>query len=729
MSHYAPFKSLSHISWTSDIVQRDPSSLADLLTTTLSEAQLLIDSIPTPTPPSVSSSTHPSSGRARSHTDSSVRPPSSSGSAKGDTGAAVKEELVQKRTEQDKETVRKLQREWKDLKVPQGDKGGNPHSITMYKMAAKDGKYAWFARRSLHRSEGGGMGGFEKWEAALRREMQATLDRVAETPGKEPGTGNIRGIGAERRVETIECEAGRMDVYHVSARFPGPTTPRDFVALIMTPKGEKKDKRARAPRQFMVVSRPCDHPDCPPRAGFIRGTYESVELIREVPVDKPLRKVRSSIDLNRDDVKRPSDGERRSKEAVLRAAKRATGDEVESEGEGRTASSRLADDGDQGDTEMAIEWLMVTRSDPGGSVPRFMVEKGTPGGIINDAGKFLKWLSAQTMDDLTKSISSHSDQRETKTTGESPAQEQPGQLPTDTSAEDHLPDGEAEPREQPSANNSGIYGMVSSALGMATSAVASRVAAFAPKLTDSDRSDDESDTSEASFASAAEEGSHPESTIRDHNNAETASPTDGASTHSAPSTLSEQDAQTLSLTPSATFLQVKSQHEKELGKLQSRMRKAQEKLERAQARRQAKNNNTTAAAAASKGDSASDETKQKQKEKDDQALAKLREKHEKEIAKQEEKFRRELQRLADKRAAEERKAEARRKKAAEREERGNLAMELERVKAERDVARKEVDMLRERVGELQGQCTMLVARLGKEGIDVAELKKDVGIKG
>ncbi|KAK4106244.1 hypothetical protein N658DRAFT_502740 [Parathielavia hyrcaniae] len=751
MAHYAPFKSLSPVTWATDIAPRDPSSLADLLTTTLSEAQLLIDSIPTPTPAPPSSNTHTpnSSGRARSHTDSAVQPPSSSGGVgKSGEGEGENKELssgkgedrnTAEQQQQDREaTVRKLQREWKDLKVAQGDKNGNPHGIAMYKMAARDGRYAWFARRSLHRPEGGGglggLGGFDKWEAALRGEMQATLDKVAATPGMEPGMGNIRGIGAERRVETVECDAGTVDVYHVSARFPGPTAPRDFVPLIMMPKGgeEKKDGPTRTPRQFTIVSRPCEHPDCPPRSGFIRGTYESVEIIREVPVAKPLRKVRSSIDLNRDDLKGGLDGERIGKEAVLRAAKRAAGDEIESEGEGRTVSPQQADGGDLEDTEMAIEWLMVTRSDPGGSVPRFMVEKGTPGGIINDAGKFIKWLSAQRMDDLTKPSPSPSDRQATKTTGESPVQEQPGQLPVATSVEDHLPNGEAEPQEEPSAgnsaNSSGIYGMFSSALDMATSAVASRVAAFAPRQTDSDSSDDESDISDASYLSAAEEGTQPESTVPDHNNTvETASATDKASTHSTPSTVSEHDAQPpLSQTPSATFLQAKSQHEKELGKLQSRMRKAQEKLERAQARQQAKNNNN-GSAAASNGDLASDEAREKQKEKDDQALAKLREKHEKEIAKQEDKFRRETQRLADKRAAEERKAEARRKKAAEREERGNLAMELQRARAERDVARKEVDMLRERVGELQGQCTMLVARLGKEGIDVGALKKDVGI--
>ncbi|KAL2188459.1 hypothetical protein L209DRAFT_751400 [Thermothelomyces heterothallicus CBS 203.75] len=127
-------------------------------------------------------------------------------------------------------------------------------------------------------------------EAALRKEMEAILERVPATPGKEPGTGNIQGIGAERTVERVEVEAGTMELSHVSTRFPGPTTPRDFVTLIMMPKeGKEEDGKPRAPRQLMLVSRPCEHPDCPPRSGFIRGTYESVEVTREVPVEEPLR--------------------------------------------------------------------------------------------------------------------------------------------------------------------------------------------------------------------------------------------------------------------------------------------------------------------------------------------------------------------------------------------------------------------------------------------------------
>jgi hypothetical protein len=59
-------------------------------------------------------------------------------------------------------------------------------------------------------------------EAALRREMQATMHRVNETAGKEPGMGNIRGIGAERRVDGKVCEGGTMDREFSSFLFPPP---------------------------------------------------------------------------------------------------------------------------------------------------------------------------------------------------------------------------------------------------------------------------------------------------------------------------------------------------------------------------------------------------------------------------------------------------------------------------------------------------------------------------
>jgi hypothetical protein len=44
-----------------------------------------------------------------------------------------------------------------------------------------------------------------------------------------------------------------------------------------------------------------------------------------------------------------------------------------------------------------VEWIMITRSDPGGGIPRFMVERGTPGSIVADAYKFLNWATQQDM--------------------------------------------------------------------------------------------------------------------------------------------------------------------------------------------------------------------------------------------------------------------------------------------------------------------------------------------
>ncbi|KAK4252097.1 reticulocyte-binding protein 2 a [Corynascus novoguineensis] len=740
MSHHRPFKSLGTLSWPTDISPHlsnsaddsSSSTLTKLFTNTFADAQLLIDSIPTPTQPihpTAGEAAAASPGRARSHTDSGIAAaspfPLDENATIGSSKGAREEEK-----EKERETVDKLRREWKDLKLAaqqqsksnrkknkEDDNNNNPHQITVYKMSAKDGGGSWFARRSLHRA-----GGFDKWEAAFRREMTATLERVEATPGKEPGTGNIRGIGAERRVDGAEVEGGTMDVYHVSARFPGPTTPRDFVTLIMMPKerekkGEGEEKQGgkpKRPRQFMLVSRPCEHPDCPPRREFVRGTYESVEVIREVPIKRPLRRARSSIDLNRDE---PKGEEPMSKEAMLRAAKQTVGD-----------------DGDA--QEMAIEWLMVTRSDPGGSVPRFMVEKGTPGGIINDAGRFLDWLSSQTREELTGSEQPAASRlRDAQPTEESPVgREKPGQLPANASAQDHFPNGGMPQHHEGtpgSSNNSsrGIFGMLSSVLGTASSAVANGVAAFAPASietdgdesggdTDDDDDDDKRDVSNASFTSADEGGaaSARGASLPGKDDVSVRSSPDSAEPGSETAT-----SQTLScqLTPSSIGRSPtdQSRQDKELSKLRNRVRKAQEKLERAEARHHRAESEATTDA------KSKDKTKSKEKEKDDQALAKLRDKHERETARLEDKYRRELRRLADKRAAGERKAEERRRKAVEREQRRlRDAKELEHTQAERDVARGEVEMLRDRVGELQRQNTRLVARLGKQGVNVDGLR-------
>jgi hypothetical protein len=83
----------------------------------------------------------------------------------------------------------RLRKEWKEIKV--GGPRDNPHGIAVYKLPAKDGRGAWFARRSVHRELD-----FQRWKEGLKSELAEGL--------KMGEKGNVRGIGAERIVEHVE---------------------------------------------------------------------------------------------------------------------------------------------------------------------------------------------------------------------------------------------------------------------------------------------------------------------------------------------------------------------------------------------------------------------------------------------------------------------------------------------------------------------------------------------
>ncbi|KAK3987904.1 hypothetical protein QBC44DRAFT_112723 [Cladorrhinum sp. PSN332] len=142
MAHH-PFQALAPLAWST----LTPESLPSLLNDTFTNAQILIDSIP-PLPSSSSSSS--SHTRNRSQTAPVTCQPSS---------------------ESLSPDVLKLRKDWSALKPMPAS--SNPHNITVYKLSAKDGKGAWFARRSVHH----GRHDFEKWEEALRKEFGETLKR------------------------------------------------------------------------------------------------------------------------------------------------------------------------------------------------------------------------------------------------------------------------------------------------------------------------------------------------------------------------------------------------------------------------------------------------------------------------------------------------------------------------------------------------------------------------
>ena len=175
--HHEPFKSLGPLAW--EDVDQDADSLPDLLSAAFSDSQTLIDSIPVPATVTTTTTTS-STGRARAKTESAV------------AGYIPPANLPSKIKTSDPAVTAQLTKEWKEVKVSPKD---NPLGISIYKLGAKDGKGAWFARRSVHHGLS-----FDKWRLALEREFAETLNRSGKS-GSEPGTGNIRGIGAEKRVE------------------------------------------------------------------------------------------------------------------------------------------------------------------------------------------------------------------------------------------------------------------------------------------------------------------------------------------------------------------------------------------------------------------------------------------------------------------------------------------------------------------------------------------------
>ncbi|KAK0389440.1 hypothetical protein NLU13_3015 [Sarocladium strictum] len=629
MAHHEPLKALGPVDW-SDIPQ---DNLQTFLNETFSHAQAIIDSIPA-APAAPAGYLDPGTiQRPRAKTESAVNAPDHA------LPAPLRHDATALRN------IEQLRKEWKEVKVNARE---NPHGMVVYKMSSKDGRGAWFARQSTHEGLS-----FEKWKAGLESEFQESMKVQG-----SPGSGNIRGIGADKRVEDREVEgAGHLEVFQLSAQFPGPTAPRDFITLFLTSDfSHAQPATSRAPREFMIVSKPCVHPECPPRDGIIRGQYESVEIIREVPCDAPGAPRRSmtssdlAVDLNHAQPHQHTDGDR----------------------------------------PMKIQWLMVTRSDPGGSVPRFMIERGTPPGIVGDAGKFLKWV-----DSRGHHPSGPDNQGDHGATGPSAAptnqssqsvHSAPGQAtPANNVQHDHtrivLP--EAEINDLPPTNSSGLYGMITGALGLASSVVADGIRRQFIGL-ESDSSDTSSDTAPA----------------QDHDNCSVRS--DASSQNSFASALEryltdENDLELNkvdgSIQSGETKFASNEPHEKELRRLHERRRKLDEKVAQMHERMH--------------------QRRAGESEKDAAQLAKARDKHEKEIAKQEAKYRRELQKLEEKRAQELRKAMERKRKQEEREKKNNLVVELEKTRTERDIARKQIEILEQQVGELQAQNTMLVAKMGK----------------
>ncbi|OAP59141.1 hypothetical protein AYL99_06439 [Fonsecaea erecta] len=687
-----------------DIPQKH-EELDPFLSDLFSQVQTIVESIPIPDP----DPTH----RHRSHTTGSI------------TASNASEMFVSSaRSPPPAPEYAALQHEWgKPIKLAAKE---NPLGIAVYKLSSKDGKGSWFARRSVHEGLG-----FNRFKRGFEREFPTSLA----VQGK-PGEGNVRGIGAETRVEEITVpNRGKIEVYRLSAQFPGPTTPRDFVTLLVTSSkaikhhGDSHKAPDLVPRHYMIISKPCDHPETQPQNGFIRGQYESVEFIREVP--RRLKSTMSSTDLNHfnhhrvpspsleKDVLRhnaekhaaDADPHHQDDHRHLRVNTNGSGLRDMSPGSRKRSVTvdapgspiKTPDPAEPFDPEEnPVEWIMVTRSDPGGSVPRFMVERGTPASICADALKFLDWACQREDEEedtdrpeqrpfggRRESFASWEANgtlagiREHEESLQAIGESQPG-TPKASAAHD----GTVESPPDTPASSSSLLDTVTEAISSYTPQT---VREHLPQIGNHEVKDQQEITKED-----IQQGENPDG---DDDDASTISTTSFAS---ADSHLTSEESPSISSKSLSeqTESQLLQQHDKEMTKLSERKAAVDAKFAKQREKLSSRANKDT--------------------EKEQLALKKAEEKHQRELKKHEERYQKEVAKLEQKRKKEAKKLDEKKRKQTDKDEKSRLTRERDEARAELELLKKEQELLTRQIGELQRENTTLTARIGKlEGSGVS----------
>ena len=476
-------------------------------------------------------------------------------------------------------------------------------------------------------------------------------------------------------------KADWVAVYQLSAQFPGPTAPREFITLLLTsPNCLSSASKVGdiMPRHYMVVSIPVSHPDAPSRDGMVRGEYESVEMIREIPLSHSQSKNASAS--TSDLLKNTQDGKkRRERDHTISFA----------ESRGPFAKGEKIDRKDQADDDdpetNPVEWIMITRSDPGGGIPRFMVERSTPASIVQDATKFLNWACSK--DDFP----SRDDE---------PVQPSDTQVPN---SEEEYPEvyTDGQPRLSIAENNGILAGVGTSIADRPTRPSSIRHPSHTstngqtsdpPPMYEADqavsravlslhRSDSQSSTATSSssldsFASAEQFNTAPEGLP----------PTSPLSTPLDPNSSSSTHALT-------------THHTKELRKIEEKRLKLKEKLAAARAKDLKGGTKST------------------------REIEKAEQRHKRHKEKQEAKFAREVQKLEARRDKETRKLVARQQKEADKTALQRAQRDRDEYRQRAELAEKEVRILREQLGEVQRENTALVAGVGKVSGGVEILRR------
>ncbi|KAF2502576.1 hypothetical protein BU16DRAFT_612226 [Lophium mytilinum] len=595
-----------------------------------------------------------------------------------------------------------LQKGWgKPLKLSAKD---TATGITVFKMAGHDRHGAWFARKSVHEGLG-----FEKWKRAMMSEFPESL---AVQGG--PGEGNIRGIGGDKRLESEVADGvGKMEVYQLSAQFPGPTTPREFITLLLTSDhclSEASKIGDVIPRHFMVVSIPVNHPDAPPRNGLIRGYYESVEMVREIPLARPQHSASTT------DLLKPERSPSRARGSTIGFAEsrgpKAKGERID----------RQAEASDDDPETNPVEWIMITRSDPGGGIPRFMVERNTPSSIVTDAGKFLDWACSKDefpgqeeregiVEEESTRKSFESARKSFDSTRSFPVSQANGYLAgVGTSIADqavqptHRDRSEHRRQEDP---NVGVMASIASTMESAYTDYAPDAVQRAFR-SDSVSSSSTEVSSLDSFASAEQftTAEEEQAVKADPGTSDSGSQVNkllqpGSSADPNAPTPSSISTKSLPLSPSTSA--TPEQTTKELQKIEQKRKDLEAKI-------------------------AEDRQKQTQHRRDvsQKELEKVSERHSRDRKKQEDKYAKEVRKLEERRERETRKLLAKQQKEEDKNELLKTQKERDDWKVKAEASEKEVVLLREQIGELQRENTAIVAKIGRMegGIDVLRKVKE-----
>lgn len=328
----------------------------------------------------------------------------------------------------------------------------------------------------------------------------------------------------------------------------------------------------------------------------------------------------------------------------------------------------LAKEGDDPETN-PLEWIMVTRSDPGGGIPRFMVERGTPASIVADTSKFLKWaLGRPEPSDEDLQAQERKDEEHAKKV-EKQQTEQPVQA---------APQLQAQPAQANGAQG-GIFGTLAA---YTESAVATVAPSYVPTVqyalgtntADYDEADDSDSSSGSSGFESAEESLPSSPATRSATVPIKERSTTISSNSSQVSTSQRSLAADLE---SGQVIPINS-HEKNVVKISRKRTLLDEKLAKAKEEH---------------------ERKLKEGQTHDQ------EKLEKEKQKLEAKHHKEAEKLEKKQAKEARKAEEKRQKALSKDELHKTKSERDEYRQRAETAEKNNQSLQKRIEELQHQRT------------------------